>query len=99
MTEDAPIRVPIEDVLDLHAFAPADVLSVVEEYLVHARDHYSSVRLIHGKGTGYQRERVRALLSRLDFVQQFANAPEEAGGWGATIVWFTPGPGVGAGSR
>ena len=26
-------QVPIDDVLDLHAFAPADIASVVEEYV------------------------------------------------------------------
>ncbi len=86
--DEEPARLPIEDVLDLHPFAPRDIESVVEEYLLEARKKFVSVRLIHGKGIGLQREKVRALLARLDFVERFADAPLEAGGWGATIVWF-----------
>ncbi len=33
-----------------------------------------------------QRETVRAILARTDFVTDFRDAPPEAGGWGATIV-------------
>lgn len=88
MENDKPFHIPIEDVLDLHAFLPEDIVSVVEEYLLEARTKFDSVRLIHGKGIGYQREQVRALLAGLDFVKRFSDAPEEAGSWGATIVWF-----------
>ncbi|MBI4246773.1 MAG: Smr/MutS family protein, partial [Candidatus Rokubacteria bacterium] len=51
MIPDEPVPIPIEDALDLHAFAPRDVRSVVEEYLVaaHARG-FREVRLIHGRG-------------------------------------------------
>ena len=85
--DDAPIRIPIEDVLDLHSFAPRDVRSVVEEYLeqAHARG-FSEVRLIHGRGIGAQRASVRALLARHPLVIGFADAPAERGGWGATVV-------------
>ncbi|HEY2931809.1 MAG TPA: Smr/MutS family protein [Acidobacteriota bacterium] len=86
--EDEPVRIPIEDVLDLHTFAPAEIESVVEEYLLAAREKFHSVRLIHGKGIGFQRDRVRRLLGRLDFIERFHDAPEQAGGWGATIVFF-----------
>jgi len=44
------------------------------------------VRIIHGRGIGVQRETVRAILARTDFVTDFRDAPPEAGGWGATIV-------------
>ena len=83
-----PARIPIEDTLDLHAFAPEDILSVVEEYLGEARRKFDSVRLIHGRGIGLQRQRVRTLLAGLDFVARFADAPEGSGNWGATVVWF-----------
>jgi len=82
-----PIVLPLEDVLDLHPFAPKDIRSVVEEYLTQCCEAgFSSVRLIHGKGRGVQRESVRILLARLPFVTTFHDAPSEAGGWGATIV-------------
>ncbi|MGO9229855.1 MAG: Smr/MutS family protein [Bryobacteraceae bacterium] len=44
------------------------------------------VRIVHGRGIGVQRETVRAILARTDFVAGFRDAPPEAGGWGATIV-------------
>ena len=61
---DEPVRIPIEDSLDLHAFRPADVRSVVDEYLreAHARG-FVEVRLIHGRGIGVQRASVQSLLA------------------------------------
>jgi DNA-nicking Smr family endonuclease len=82
-----PVVLPLEDVLDLHPFAPKDIRSVVEEYLTQCCEAgFLSVRLIHGKGRGVQRESIRALLARLPFVTTFHDAPPEAGGWGATLV-------------
>ena len=79
----------IGDILDLHAFAPKDISAVVETYLEEARARgFTTVRIIHGKGIGVQRERVRAILSRTPFVTRFEEAPLEAGSWGATVVWF-----------
>jgi dsDNA-specific endonuclease/ATPase MutS2 len=85
--ENQPIRIPIEDVLDLHTVSPRDVKLVVEEYLceVH-RLGFSAVRIIHGRGIGVQRETVRKILERTPFVESFSDAPLEAGGWGATVV-------------
>lgn len=86
-----PVVLPLEDVLDLHPFAPREIRSVVEEYLTQCRAAcFTVVRLIHGKGRGVQRENVRALVARLPFVQAFHDAPPEAGGWGATIVTLSP---------
>ena len=86
-----PVRLEIGDVLDLHAFAPRDVRAVVEEYLSEARRlGLRQVRIIHGKGVGVQREIVRGILARTPFVERFADAPESAGGWGATIAHLAP---------
>ena len=80
-------RVPIEDRIDLHAFAPDEIPSLVEEYLTAAsRAGYRQVRIIHGRGTGVQRRRVRSALSRHPLVVSFRDAPPEAGGWGATVA-------------
>lgn len=86
-----PIRIPIEDVLDLHSVSPRDVKPVVEEYLseVH-RLGFPAVRIIHGRGIGVQREMVRKILERTPFVHSFGDAPSEAGGWGATIITLIP---------
>src|SRR3990172_6132344 len=84
---EEPVRLPIEDVLDLHAFAPKEIPSVVEEYLAQCRQAgMSEVRLIHGKGTGAQRAVVRRLLRSLPGVLSYADAPSQVGGWGATLV-------------
>jgi len=82
-----PHRIPIEDSIDLHAFAPKEAVSVVADYLEEAaRLGFSEVRIIHGRGTGVQRQAVRAALSRHPLVDAFADAPPQAGGWGATVV-------------
>jgi len=85
--EPEPIRIPITDVFDLHSVPPRDVKPVVEEYLAEAhRMGLKALRIIHGRGIGVQRELVRAILARTDFVAAYADAPLEAGGWGATLV-------------
>ena len=84
-----PFEIEITDTLDLHAFSPKDVKAVVEEYLNEARKKgLRSVRIIHGKGIGVQREMVRKILSDADFVKSFKNAPEFSGSWGSTVVEF-----------
>jgi dsDNA-specific endonuclease/ATPase MutS2 len=89
--ENEPIRIPIEDVLDLHTVSARDVGPVVEEYLSETRRlGFKAVRIIHGRGIGVQRETVRNILERTPFVESFGDAPAEAGGWGATIVAFRP---------
>ncbi len=47
-----------------------------------------ALRLIHGRGKGVQRGRVHGLLSRNPYVERFADAPGDRGGWGATIAWL-----------
>lgn len=87
MLEDEPFRIPIHDVFDLHTIHPRDVEDVVEEYLIEAhKAGLRALRIIHGRGIGVQRETVRRVLARTAFVAQFADAPMEAGGWGATLV-------------
>lgn len=81
------VVLPLEDQLDLHAFQPADVRSVVESYLEQALEAgLAEVRLVHGRGSGVQREIVRSLLGRHPQVLAFGDAPPERGGWGATLV-------------
>ena len=95
-----PIVMPIEDVIDLHPFAPKEIRSVVEEYLLACCESgFTRVRLIHGKGKGVQRESIRSLLTRLPHVQDFSDAPMEAGSWGATLVSLDPSLAPPEGSR
>jgi dsDNA-specific endonuclease/ATPase MutS2 len=86
-----PIAIEITDVIDLHTISPKEVRAVVEEYLREARRRgFRSVRIIHGKGAGVQREIVRGVLQRTPFVRDWADAPPAAGGWGATVAHFSP---------
>ena len=78
-------RVPIEDQLDLHAFAPRDVESVVEEYINAAHEAgLTEVRLIHGRGKGVQRGIVQHALERHPLVLEFWDASETH--LGATVA-------------
>ncbi len=82
-----PVEIEITDSLDLHSFSPKDIRNVVDAYLAEAhKKGFATVRIIHGKGVGVQREIVRKVLSETDFVRSFKNAPEFSGSWGATIV-------------
>jgi len=82
-----PVRIEITDVIDLHTIQPREVRKVVEEYLLEARRAgFPSVRIIHGKGKGLQRDLVRKILDRTPFVTDWMDAPPDAGGWGATIA-------------
>ena len=86
-----PVRLVITDVFDLHTIPPSEVRAVVAEYLCEARRKgFRSVRIIHGKGIGVQREAVRAVLAYTPFVETFMDAPPEAGGWGATVAHLSP---------
>jgi DNA-nicking Smr family endonuclease len=90
-TGDEPLRLPIEDAIDLHAFLPRDIDAVVTEYIGEAaRAGMREVRIIHGKGVGVQRRRVAALLTRHPAVESFGPASAERGHWGATIVRLRP---------
>jgi len=87
LDDDSVVEVPLGDVLDLHGFRPRDVREVVRAWLDEAWEAgFRSVRLIHGRGIGVQRESVRRLLERDPRVLRFGDAPGDAGGWGATVV-------------
>jgi DNA-nicking Smr family endonuclease len=81
-------EVPIDGVLDLHAFSPRDVASVVEEYVGAAVEAgLPEVRLIHGRGIGIQRRTVHSVLDSDPRVEAYWDAPESH--LGATIARLT----------
>jgi dsDNA-specific endonuclease/ATPase MutS2 len=78
-------RVPIGDELDLHAFAPADAIAAVEEYVsAAAAAGFTTVRIVHGRGRGVQRGMVQAALERHPDVVEFRD--DHAAHLGATIA-------------
>lgn len=89
--DDAPfepeaIELELTDVLDLHSFPPKEVANLVRDYLDEAVARgFPRVRLIHGKGTGVQRELVRKILANDPRVESYGDAAD-GGGWGATVV-------------
>jgi DNA-nicking Smr family endonuclease len=83
--EREPLHLPIDGVLDLHTFAPADVRSLVEEYVNAAQAAgLREIRVIHGRGRGVQRGIVQAALERHPQVVEFWDAPDSH--LGATVA-------------
>ena len=86
-----PIEIPIDGTLDLHTFKPKELPYLLDDYLEACLDAgILTVRIIHGKGTGVLKQRVKSILSRHKLVLSYQDAPPEAGGWGATIVQLKP---------
>jgi dsDNA-specific endonuclease/ATPase MutS2 len=82
---DDPVHLPIEREIDLHAFAPRDIPSVVQEYIDAAAEAgLGEVRLIHGRGRGVQRGIVQQTLDRHPRVVEFWD--DTAAHLGATIA-------------
>lgn len=82
-----PVKIPLEDCIDLHTFSPKDISEILDHYLKECHEAgLKEVRIIHGKGIGVQREMVHKMLSRSPLIDNFFQAPPEAGGWGATIA-------------
>ncbi len=87
-----PVKIPIDDVLDLHTFQPKEVSDLIVHYLSECFDAgIFSMRIIHGKGRGILKRRVHAILQKNAMVEFFKDAPQEAGGWGATLVFLKKG--------
>ena len=87
--EGDPVVVPITDTLDLHHFKPSEVPDLIDEY-IHAcrKEGILNVRIIHGKGKGILKERVRSILARHPQVHSFSDA--NMGNWGATSAVLSP---------
>jgi dsDNA-specific endonuclease/ATPase MutS2 len=84
-----PIELPIEREIDLHAFAPRDIPSVVSEYIdAAAAAGFDRVRVVHGRGRGVQRGIVQSALDRHPKVIEFWDDPDSH--LGATIARLSP---------
>jgi DNA-nicking Smr family endonuclease len=85
--DQEPIVLPIDGVLDLHTFSPKEVADLLADYVAECHKmRIYDLRIIHGKGKGILKDRVRKILAQNPMVESFSEAPLEAGGWGATLV-------------
>ncbi|HPF69307.1 MAG TPA: Smr/MutS family protein [Candidatus Krumholzibacteria bacterium] len=88
--DEAPAALPLDGVLDLHAFRPQDVKDLVPDWLEACRESgILDVRIIHGKGIGVLRTIVQGILSEHPGVESFAH-PNDSGSWGATVARLRP---------
>ena len=77
-------RLPIDGTLDLHTFQPREVKDVILAYIEACfEEQIYSVRFIHGKGKGVQRDMVKKILERHPRVESF-KTDTGASSWGAT---------------
>ncbi len=84
---DQPIEYPIDGTLDLHQFSPRETRDVVNEYIqVCLEKEILTLRIVHGKGKGVQREIVHSLLKQHPNVAHFRHESGSGGSWGATVV-------------
>ena len=81
---EEPFEFPISDEIDLHTFSPKEIKSAVNEYIseCHKKGIYT-VRIIHGKGKGVQKNIIRNLLQNHPLILTFHDAGYMSGGWGA----------------
>jgi len=86
-----PGDTPLASELDLHTFLPRECADIVAEYVRAAQEAgMTSVRIVHGKGTGTLRRIVHGVLDRHPAVRAYRLADERGGSWGATLVELHP---------
>ena len=86
-SENDPFAIEIDGVLDLHAFSPKDLKTLIPDYLQECQKKgIMEIKIIHGKGIGNIRRSVHALLERDPLVAEYRQADLHTGSWGATIV-------------
>ncbi len=80
-------RAPVDLQLDMRGWRVEVALEELETYLNDAAmSGMSSVRIVHGKGTGALRAAVRQQLAHHPLVKSYTSAPPQEGGDGVTIV-------------
>jgi DNA-nicking Smr family endonuclease len=88
---EGPVELPITGELDLHSFRPQDLGSLIPDYIEACRAKgIHKIRIVHGKGIGNIRRSVEAILSRHPDVENYVQASESMGSWGATVVTLRP---------
>jgi len=84
---EQPFEIEINGELDLHAFHPREIIDVLASYIeVCVEKRIPSIRIIHGKGIGVQRDRVQSFLKNCPHVSSYGTDSYGGSGWGATIA-------------
>lgn len=66
-----------------------DAKPLVDEFIDNALlGGLNKVRIVHGKGTGVLRQKIRQYLRKNNHIVEFYSPPQEAGGDGVTVVSF-----------
>lgn len=87
--DEEPVQLPITGELDLHTFRPKDVKDLVPDYLAACQEKgIYEVRIVHGKGIGALKRTVHSIVGKHPEVLSYSLAPEQFGGWGATLVYL-----------
>lgn len=88
-TEYKETLTSIKPEINLIGLTVSEALSVLDQYLDQCRSkNYTSVRLIHGFGSGALRRGIHVYLKKQSFVKGFTLAGQYDGAGGATIVTF-----------
>jgi len=86
-----PVEIPIDGVLDLHAFRPQEAKDLLRDYMAECRRRgILHLRIIHGKGSGTLKKIVQGVLEKDPAVASFKDAGPGGGDWGATQVVLRP---------
>jgi DNA-nicking Smr family endonuclease len=88
-SNENPIELPIDGILDLHTFKPKEIGDLIPTYLAACQERgILQVRIIHGKGIGNLRRSVHSILKKNSGVLSFSLAHPMFGGDGATVVFL-----------
>lgn len=78
---------PIDGTLDLHQFDPSETKEIVNAFIDACLEKgIHTLRIVHGKGRGVQREIVHSALRNDKRVNGFRHESGSGGSWGATVV-------------
>ncbi len=88
---NGPHKYPINGTLDLHQFLPQETKEIIMEFInVCLEKKIYSLRIVHGKGKGVQREIVHSLLKKHPSVSNYKHEGGSGGNWGATVINLIP---------
>jgi DNA mismatch repair protein MutS2 len=80
-------QMPAKMELNIIGYRFEDALPLLEKFIDAASYHgLEKIRIVHGKGTGALRSKVRRYLKQRKYVKDFYTPPDEVGGDGVTIA-------------